>query len=411
MTEGARELWLENLIPLTATYTKHESLLYSVATLHQQQENNQAALDTVNNVLKLNNSFYPAWTMKARLQATLGDNNGAFSTINNALKQFENDKSLTLLKARLHIKKKEINLARDAFLALSKDHSHDAQVLLPLALTQLELGDHQDAKSTLQKLLNLHQLSDEAHYYLGRIEQHVGNDDAALKHYLAMKSGREYLAAQNSIVRIHLKQGNIEQAIDHIQQQRTNDPQNQQAYFLMEVEILNRTGQFEESIKVLNSALTAYADDTDLRYSRAMVSEKLGNLDQLEKDLGYIIDRDPENATALNALGYTLADRTARLEEALKLIEKARNIAPSDPAIIDSLGWVYYRMGRLQEALTLLNQAYEAFPDPEVAAHLGEVLWILGKHDQAKEIWQQGLQKKPNSQIIRDTLDRLQVQL
>lgn len=411
MTEGARELWLESLIPLTATYTKHEGLLFSVATLHQQQANNQAALDTINSLLKLNDRFYPAWTMKARLQAALGDNNSALSTIDNALTHFDNDKSLILLKARLHIKKKEIHLARDAFLMLSKEHHHDAQVLLPLALTQLELGEHKEAKTTLQKLLNLHQLNDEAHYYLGRIEQHDGNDEAALQHYLAMKSGREYLAAQNSVVKIHLKQGRIEQAVEHIRQQRVSDPQNQQAYFLMEVEILNRTGQFEESIKVLNSALTAYADDTDLRYSRAMVSEKLGNLDQLEKDLGYIIDRDPENATALNALGYTLADRTARLEEALKLIEKARNIAPSDPAIIDSLGWVYFRMGRLQEALTLLKQAYEAFPDPEVAAHLGEVLWILGKHDQAKEIWQQGLQKKPNSQIIRDTLDRLQVQL
>ena len=411
MTQGARELWLENLISMRATYPKHEGLLFSLASLQQQQENHQAALDFINELLTLNDDFYPAWTMKARLQATLGDNNGSLTTIDAALKHYENDKSLILLKARLHIKKKEIDKARDAFLSLSGEHSHDAQVILPLALTQLELGEYQDAKVTLQKLLNLHQLNDEAHYYLGRIEQHDGNDEKALEHYLAMNGGREFLAAQNAIIKLYLKQGDLEQALTHIRDRRSSDPQNQQAYFLMEVEILNRTGQFEESIKVLNAALGAYGDDTDLRYSRAMVSEKLGNIDQLEKDLAYIIDRDPENATALNALGYTLADRTARLDEALRLIEKARNIAPSDPAIIDSLGWVYYRMGRLQEALSLLQQAYEAFPDPEVAAHLGEVLWILGKHDQAKEIWQQGLQKKPNSQIIRDTLDRLKVQL
>jgi len=411
MTQGARELWLENLISMRATYPKHEGLLFSLASLQQQQENHQAALDFINELLTLNDDFYPAWTMKARLQATLGDNNGSLTTIDAALKHYENDKSLILLKARLHIKKKEIDKARDAFLSLSGEHSHDAQVILPLALTQLELGEYQDAKVTLQKLLNLHQLNDEAHYYLGRIEQHDGNDEKALEHYLAMNGGREFLAAQNAIIKLYLKQGDLEQALTHIRDRRSSDPQNQQAYFLMEVEILNRTGQFEESIKVLNAALGAYGDDTDLRYSRAMVSEKLGNIDQLEKDLAYIIDRDPDNATALNALGYTLADRTARLDEALRLIEKARNIAPSDPAIIDSLGWVYYRMGRLQEALSLLQQAYEAFPDPEVAAHLGEVLWILGKHDQAKEIWQQGLQKKPNSQIIRDTLDRLKVQL
>jgi tetratricopeptide (TPR) repeat protein len=142
-----------------------------------------------------------------------------------------------------------------------------------------------------------------------------------------------------------------------------------------------------------------------------MVAEQLGNIKQLEEDLGYIIERDPQTATALNALGYTLADKTKRLDEALELIQKARSIAPTDPAITDSLGWVYYKMGRTEESLKLLEEAYKTFPDPEVAAHLGEVLWQSGQFDKAREIWQEGLKKQPTSKIITNTLDRLQVQL
>ena len=226
-----------------------------------------------------------------------------------------------------------------------------------------------------------------------------------------MIAGREFLAAQNGIVQIYLAQDKIEPALTHIRKMRIEDSKHKQAYFLMEVDLLNRTHQYEASLEVLNDALKAYADNTDLRYSRAMVSEKLGNIDQLEEDLGYIIEKNPKNATALNALGYTLADHTRRLDEALDLIQQARALSPTDPAIIDSLGWVYYRMGKIDESLKLLEEAYKVFPDPEVAAHLGEVLWQMDEHDKARDIWQEGLQKQPASQIIKDTLDRLQVQL
>jgi len=226
-----------------------------------------------------------------------------------------------------------------------------------------------------------------------------------------MKGGREYLAAQGAIINIHMKQGNHSQALNHVRQQRTIDNENQQAYFLMEVDILNRSGEYDASLKVLNAALKAYQDSTDLRYSRAMVAEKLGNLDQLEKDLNHIISLEPDNATALNALGYTLADRTSRLDEALVLIEKALQLAPKDPAILDSLGWVYFRMGKLKQALTLLEQAFALFPDAEVAAHLGEVLWALEDRAQAKAIWSKALNKTPDSDILKDTLLRLEVDL
>jgi tetratricopeptide (TPR) repeat protein len=411
MSEGSRELWLETLTPLTQRYSQNQALLFNIANLHQQQSNNDTSLAITEQVLKLNPKFYPAWNLKSRVQSISGNHTGALETVNLALEHFKNDKAFTLLKARLLIKNKNIPLARDAFAEIAIAHPRDAQVLLPLALTHLELEEHDQAKAALQKLLNLHQMENEAHYYLGRIAQHENEPETALSHFQSMTAGREFLAAQNGIVQIHMARNQQDAALKHIRKMRIEDTKHRQAYFLMEVELLNRSNQFEQSLDVLNDALEAYPDSTDLRYSRAMIAEKLGNIDQLEADLEHIIKKDPKNATALNALGYTLADHTERLEEALALIEKARLISPKDPAIIDSLGWVYYKMGKVNESLKLLEEAYKVFPDPEVAAHLGEVLWQMGEHNKARDIWQQGLKKQPSNKIIQNTLDRLQVQL
>lgn len=411
MTAGSRELWLEYLSPLTLRYRDNQSLLFNLASLHQQQGNNDTAISLAEDLLALNPQFYPAWSLKARLQSTTGDNKSALATVNLALKEFEKDKAFTLLKARLLIKNKQIPAARDAFAEIAAAHPRDPQILLPLALTHMELEENQKAQAVLQRLLSLQQMENEAHYYLGRIAQHENDLPGALSHYQSMKAGREFLAAQSGIVQIYLLSKQPEKAVKHIRDMRLSDTKNRQVYFLMEVELLNKTEQYKASLDVLNDALDAYADNTDLRYSRAMVSEQLGNINQLEEDLVYIIERDPQNATALNALGYTLADKTKRLDEALELIQKARSIAPTDPAITDSLGWVYYKMGRTEESLKLLEEAYKTFPDPEVAAHLGEVLWQSGQFDKAREIWQEGLKKQPTSKIITNTLDRLQVQL
>ncbi|WP_283787844.1 tetratricopeptide repeat protein [Bermanella sp. WJH001] len=411
MSEGSRELWLESLTPLVSRYKANQALLFNIASLHQQQQNYDDALNICSELLKQHPEFYPAWSLKSRLLATQEKFDDAIKTINAALKHFKDDKSFLLLKARLLIKNKEIEKASDTFYKLHTANPHDAQILLPLALTQLEQKKYDDAKLSLQKLLNLHQMQSEAHYYLARIEQYNGNDKAALNHYLAMKGGREYLAAQGAIINIYLTQKDSDKALAHVRQQRTIDNENQQAYFLMEVDILNRTGQYDASLTVLNAALNAYQDSTDLRYSRAMVAEKLGNMKQLEKDLEHIISLEPDNATALNALGYTLADRSTRLDEAQALIEKALTIAPKDPAILDSLGWVYFRLGKLKDALDLLQQAFAMFPDAEVAAHLGEVLWAMGDKLEAKDVWRKALEKTPDSQILKDTLLRLEVDL
>jgi len=142
-------------------------------------------------------------------------------------------------------------------------------------------------------------------------------------------------------------------------------------------------------------------------FLRSVYSQEIKDLALMEEDLRKIIQLNPNNPVAYNSLGYTLADRTDRYDEAYKLIMRAVELAPNDPAIIDSLGWVQYRLGRYEEARANLDRAYELFPDHEVAAHLGEVLWVMGEKSEARSVWRKALESQPDSDHIRSTMERL----
>jgi Flp pilus assembly protein TadD len=145
----------------------------------------------------------------------------------------------------------------------------------------------------------------------------------------------------------------------------------------------------------------------DLIYEQAMMAEKLGRLDEMERLLRRVIQLKPDHQHAYNALGYSLADRGLRLDEARSLIQKALDLSPGDPFITDSLAWVKFRQGQHQEALALLTQAYTARPDTEIAAHLGEVLWTLGRQEEAKRVWSEGRKRDAENEVLLETLKRL----
>lgn len=398
---------IERLSVLQASYPQNPSIGLAHAILLQQQQDLSGADTELNLLLKKHPKYYSAWVLKARLLTARNLDEEALSTVKKGLKYFPNDKALGVLRARLQVKLKDIKGARASFAELVNLFPEDSAIRLPLALTLLELGDYAESREQFMLLLEQGELPNEAHYYLGRLDLHDAKFDDALEHFLAMDGGRDYLAAQAQIVQLYVRKEAYGLAINHLQQQRETDTDNRQTYYLMEVELLNRQKRYDDAADLLNEALGDYQDNVDLRYSRAMVAEKLGNYPQLEQDLSFIISVEPENATALNALGYTLADRAQRLEEALKLIQKARELSPEDPAILDSLGWVYFRLGKLQEALSNLRQAYALMQDPEIAAHLGEVLWQQGLFKEARNIWNEALAKQPGNSVIKRTMERL----
>ncbi len=221
----------------------------------------------------------------------------------------------------------------------------------------------------------------------------------------------EALEVQTRRASILLRQGQVERARALIRSVPEHDADGARAKLLAEAGVLRDAKQWRQAFDVLADANQRYADDTDLLYEQAMMAEKLDRMDEMERLLRRVIELKPDNAQAPNALGYSLADRKMRLPEAKALIQRALELTPGDPFITDSLGWVEYRLGNGAEALRLLRQAYAARPDPEIAAHLGEVMWSLGMRDQARSVWGEAKVRDAGNDVLRETLARLRVNL
>ena len=224
-------------------------------------------------------------------------------------------------------------------------------------------------------------------------------------------SAEDRLATQMRRATLLARQGKTDEARKLIRSQAEKSPAEARLKLSTEVQVLRENKQYKTAYDLLTDAATRTPNDMDLVYDLAMVAEKMGNLEDMERLLKKVIAAKPDYQHAYNALGFSLAERNVRLPEARQLIVKALELAPNDPFITDSLGWVEFRSGNLAEALKILQGAYKARPDAEIAAHLGEVLWAMGKRDQAVLIWKEGVKLNSDNETLLETLKRLQVKL
>ncbi len=238
------------------------------------------------------------------------------------------------------------------------------------------------------------------------------NDFAAAEKWLArIDDPQRALDVQTRRASILARQGKVDQARELIRRTPEQRPEDARAKLVAEAGVLREAKRWRDAHELLVQANQRFADDGDLLYEQAMMAEKLNRIDEMERLLRRAIELKPDNAHAHNALGYTLADRGQRLPEARALIQRALELAPGDPFITDSLGWVEFRMGRKDEALRLLRQAWQARPDTEIGAHLGEVLWSLGHKDEARRVWRDAKSRDAGNEVLRETLARLKVDL
>jgi tetratricopeptide (TPR) repeat protein len=310
--------------------------------------------------------------------------------------------------ARLLLESNQRAAAREQLDRLLKSEPNNADAQLTLGLALLDDHKPEEAEPHFQFLLKKGgERASDAHYYLGRIDEQRRQPSLALDHYEKVSSGSQALDASVRRAAMLAKLGRIDEARTTLSQLRQQFPPLADRFTLAEGEILLDANRIDQALDLYNKALTQDPDDGDLLYSRSLVHERAGQLDQAEADLRRILDKSPNDARALNALGYMLIVHSERLEEAQKLIGRAIELTPDEPAVIDSLGWLRYRQGRTQEALPLLQKAYELFPDPEVAAHLGEVLWASGDRDRARAVWARASRDDPDNTALRDTVKRL----
>jgi Flp pilus assembly protein TadD len=289
---------------------------------------------------------------------------------------------------------------------LTRRQPEDAEAVYALALLYMERGDWSQADRTLRRHLELSQGDDRTRLNLGRVAIERKRYDKAIEWLSAVKDENYYLDAQIQMAHALARRDGVDAGIEHLRGVIPASAQEQVRLYLAQEQVMRDAGQLEEARGLLDAALSEMPDNGDLLYARGLLTARLGQVEAHERDLRRLIELEPDNAHAYNALGYTLADLTDRYQEALTLIEKALELQPEDPFILDSMGWVQYRLGNHVQAIEYLEQAMNIRADAEIAAHLGEVLWVTGRQDEARKVWERGRETGEDNHVLEETVER-----
>jgi tetratricopeptide (TPR) repeat protein len=382
--------------------------LLMAKSIVQQSTDKEAALRTARQARAAAPGESQPVVLEATLLQQMDRPEEAIQLLRQSLAVHPQNRRMRLLYARL-LTQSDLPAAREQFEVLLQQAPDDADLVFSLGLINRELEQFEDAEGYFLQLLEMGQRESEAHYYLGLMARETDQLQAAITHFKMVRPGQDFLPAMNQLAEILLTQDKEAQLRRFYADQRRHYPQVAPDLYILEAEILVQSQRAEAALKLLDEALDRYPDSTNLLYTRSLVAEKQGNLPQAEADLRRIIELEPDNASALNALGYILTNHTKRFEEATRLIEQALDLSPNDPTVLDSMGWVKYRVGDLTLALDYLQRAYDLYPDTEIGAHLGEVLWQLGRQQQAIEVWSESYARDPQHEVLIETLTRFKV--
>jgi tetratricopeptide (TPR) repeat protein len=365
------------------------------------------ALKSAREALKLR----PGWELAALFQAQAlqrGSVDDAVVFLGDFVKAHPGARDARLNYARLLVSAQRYPEARKQFEILLGEAPNNAEISMAVATLSMQAKDYAAADIQLRRALEIGAKDpDMVRMYLGQVNEELKRVDEALKWYSSITHGAQYIPAQARYAGVLAKQGRLEDARKHLRDIAPGDARQRTQLTLAEAGLLREAQAYQEAFDFLGEAVARTPDSADLLYDHAMAAEKVNRLDVLEANLRRVIAMQPDHAHAYNALGYTLADRNLRLPEARALIETAHKLAPNDPFILDSLGWVLHKLGENEAALGPLRRAHEMRPDGEIAAHLGEVLWVLGRQAEAQKVWAEALRGQPKNEVLQSTIKRL----
>lgn len=315
-----------------------------------------------------------------------------------------------LVRARLLVELKRYKEAQQAFAKLLEIQPDTPELLYAAGLLSLQVGDVATGEKHLRRLLAMNfGDKDSVRVYLGQAAEDRNSPEEALAYYDAVSPGHaRYVSAQSRAAAILHSQGKSDEAMVRLEHAISANPKEKVQLLLAEVQLLSEKGKTEDAYGLLDKALAEQPEDPVLLYETSLMAEKLSRYEVLERNLRKLIKLMPDHAQAYNALGYSYADRNVQLEEARRLLDKALSLAPDDPFILDSRGWLDFRLGKLPEAEALLRKAAALRSDAEFAAHLGEVLWQQGKQDEARKVWDAAQKIDPANELLNSTRKRLQ---
>ena len=395
---------------LAQPYPRVAEAHWAVAQLAQASGDEELALNEAEQA----RSLRPEWDMAVSLEAILLQKNNpqrGLDMLHGYLANYPDAHEIRLQYARALLDQKQYKLAREQFKYMADKNPDNPEFAYAIALISLQLNDLKSAETELKQALSKGKKDQgTVQYYLGQLSEAKNNDDEAITYYRQVKNGEFLVPAQIRTAYLLSKHGQLAEARQILHEVQTTDNEQRAKLAMIEAQLLREANQFDEAYRVLNQALEKLPNDIDLLYETAMMADKIGKPDVFEELMRKLIKIKPDHAQAYNALGYGMLERNERIPEAMKLVEKALQLAPNDPSIMDSVGWGYYRSGKLDDSVKMLRRAYAGNANPEIAAHLGEVLWVRGDKAEARKIWRESLKENPGNEPLLTVMKKFDPQ-
>ena len=374
----------------------------TLASLAFQAEKYQLTIDESELALGFKPNLVEARAMRAQALMSLDEPDKALAEMKIIVEETPDNREMRMAYARMLLTTEKYKEATTEFELLLAENPNDGELIYRLGLLQLQQEQYDAAKVNFDRLIARKHRVDEGHYYLGRISEEQDDLQAAIEEFEKVEQGQYYLDAKARIAVIYVELYGIEKSQQYLKDVRSklSEPESIIEVYLIEGQLLHDEKLFVAAMDLYSEGLQEFPKHSDLLYARALMAEEIDRIDLLEIDLKAILSEDPDNASALNALGYTMADHNYRVDEALVYIKRALELRPDDPAVIDSMGWVQFRLGNYSEAESYLRKAYSLLDDAEIAGHLVELLLAQGNQDEANKMIQEALERHPDDEYL-----------
>lgn len=390
----------EVLEDLSVKHPNQAAIYLAQSVLAADMKDMVLAQRKIDQTLALQPDWDRALILQAQMAAYAHDYVKAETLLRDGSAKYPDNEKFKKMLAQVLIKAEKFEEAGEVYQALVDKDAKDYESLFALGLVYMELERDSKAEDIFTQLLDQTEWRNQSAFYLGKLEEKRGEIDKALAWFEKISEGPFQFEAGVTGVGMLAKAKRFREAEQRLDALSANFPKQKGRLILVKAELFSQQKQYDRAFALLTDELNKSPDQEDLLYSRSLMAERLNKLDVMEADLKKILVKNPDNAEALNALGYSLADKTARYLEAEKYLVHALRIKPNEAVIIDSYGWLKYKMGDLAKAEQLLRQAYDKQPENEIAAHLAEVLWVSGKRDEAKKVFYEAIEKSPEDSYL-----------
>lgn len=403
---------IELLDTLVKAHDKDARAWLALGLLNLEVRKFAPATEALSQALTLKPGWDKAVLLKARVLLALERNDEALELLRTGLLANPDNIDIRHEYARLLVQMDRFQAAYDEYATLLKDRPDVISLQYALGILAMELKKYDLAEQHFEAIKDSSERRNEASFHLGRIAEERKQLNLALDWYRRVLGGEFQLQAKVRAADLLAKRGNLRLATEEIEAARKQWPEQSVALFIAEAGLLmEHKAHYEQVFNLFAEALRAHPHNADLLYARALYAANQGRITVMETDLKQVLKQQPDNADALNALGYCLADQTDRYQEALGYIQKALALKPDSPAILDSMGWVQFRLGKLDDALDYIRKAAAKINDGEILSHLGEILWIKGQTQEAMDAWRKAQTEFPDNDVLKATLNRLGISL